>query len=56
VRIHSWNHTYARVVIHELGVSCFAKNNLSLSIKENLSKSNLFIYLNLRSYLSINTI
>ena len=30
-QIHSWNHTYARVVAHELGMSCFAKNNLSLS-------------------------
>ena len=29
--IHSWNHTSARGVIHELGMSCFAKNNLSLS-------------------------
>ena len=29
--IHSWNHTYARVVTHELGMSCLAKNNLSLS-------------------------
>ena len=27
-----WNHTSARGVIHELGVSCFAKNNLSLSL------------------------
>ena len=32
MRIHSWNHTYARVVAHELGMSCFAKNNLSLSL------------------------
>ena len=33
MRIHSWNHTYAyaRVVAHELGMSCLAKNNLSLS-------------------------
>jgi hypothetical protein len=31
VWIHSWNHTYARVVTHELGMSCLAKNNLSLS-------------------------
>ena len=31
--IHSWNHTSARGVAHELGMSCFAKNNLSLSVK-----------------------
>ena len=34
MRIHSWNHTYARVVAHELGMSCSAKNNLSLSRRE----------------------
>jgi hypothetical protein len=31
VWIHSWNHTSARGVAHDLGVSCSAKNNLSLS-------------------------
>ena len=29
--IHSWNHSSARGVTHELGVSCFTKTNLSLS-------------------------
>ena len=32
VWIHSWNCTSARGVAHELGMSCFAKNNLSLSL------------------------
>ena len=39
MRIHSWNHTYARVVAHELGMSCFAKNNLSLSINNKASSA-----------------